>query len=45
MSVFARTALTAPRVASDERARPAARLLIVEGVADNRAALSSSIRK
>ena len=41
MSVFARTALTAPRVASDERARPAARLLIVEGVADNRAALSS----
>ena len=40
MSPFAHTALTTPEAASDERALPAAKLLIVDDVAENRAVLS-----
>ena len=41
MSAFTRTALTTPRAAPDERARRAARLLIADDIANDRAALSS----
>jgi diguanylate cyclase (GGDEF)-like protein len=45
MSALAHTVLTTSRAALDERALPAVRLLIVDDVADNRAALSGRFAK